>query len=86
MKEKLFNIGDRVYSTKSLNDIQYEYRKAMRLQNHSCSHPMEKRIKQIEADKDGEFHYGVGDFHFTNEDVGKFIFTDFDSAMNAINN
>lgn len=45
---------------------------------------MEKRIRQIETDKDGEYHYGVGDFHFTNKDVGDFIFADFDSVINAI--
>lgn len=83
MQEKLFSIGDRVYSTKTRYDLNAHCCLIGRKMN--APYPMEKKIKQIEVDKDGEFHYGVGDYHFTNKDIGDFIFTDFDSAMNAIN-
>lgn len=83
MQEKLFSIGDRVYYTKTSYNINPG--RCLISQKMNPSYPMEKKIRQIEVDKDGEFHYGVGDFHFTNKDIGNFIFTDFDSAMNAIN-
>lgn len=57
MGEKLFNIGDKVYSTKS----GYDLRIGCCIGRHGYSHEqvMEKRIRQIETGKDGEYHYGV---------------------------